>query len=185
MIRIILEIDSDHFGAEVDLTPMRRPCHYCNATGLYWGHLETERGGQWRLFEEDGSYHKCYSYTEQQVKGLRRVTMGIYKRRARVYYRTDAGKTVAVDEMSVSHLMNAINHHLKQVDLLQGIMEGWSGDLSFIEQRHKDLVATVDTLIEELNERDPKKDAEAMARPDDGGDWPEYHVATLNYPFVD
>lgn len=86
--------------------------------------------------------------------------MGVLRRRPIVLYRTDTGKVVAVDKMSVSHLMNAIAHHRKQMGVLEGILANYQGDLTYIEQRHSDLSATVDILEEELIARSPDDDPE-------------------------
>ena len=64
--------------------------------------------------------------------------------------------------MTASHLLNAINHHRKQVDLLVDIAAP-TGDtatvqLEYVVMRQQALEATIETLIRELITRDPERD---------------------------
>ena len=67
--------------------------------------------------------------------------MGVYQRRQ--MYRTDTGRNIAVANMDVSHLMNAIGHHRRQIDVLDGIMDTIDGDMGFIKARRGDLEETI------------------------------------------
>lgn len=84
--------------------------------------------------------------------------MGVFKRRQ--MYRTDTGRNVAVVNMEVSHLINAIGHHRRQVDTLKDIMTHYTGDLTYIKHRIDDLDNTIEILEDELIERDPSNDPE-------------------------
>lgn len=84
--------------------------------------------------------------------------MGVFKRRQ--MYRTDTGRNVAVANMEVSHLMNAIGHHYRQIGTLDKVMKHYDGDLSFVKERKEDLEATIEILEDELIERDPANDPE-------------------------
>ncbi len=84
--------------------------------------------------------------------------MGVFKRRQ--MYRTDTGRNVAVANMDVSHLINAIGHHRRQVETLKGVMQHYTGDLTFVMARVDDLNETVEILEDELIERDPGNDPE-------------------------
>lgn len=66
---------------------------------------------------------------------------------------------MAVEEMTASHLLNAIGHHGRQaetVDVAMGM--GYKPD--FLKPRAEELEITLVTLRTELEGRDPDKDEE-------------------------
>lgn len=88
--------------------------------------------------------------------------MGVF--RAVTMYRTDTGKELAVEEMETTHLMNAINHHKKQCDMIIMLIQKRSGNgksTGYLPQREADLKETIAVLEEELAERNPDDEREA------------------------
>ncbi len=84
--------------------------------------------------------------------------MGTFK--DRIMYRSDGGQVSAVENMAVSHLINAIGHHNRQIDTLDQLVKDYNGDLGYINARRSDLGATVEILEAELIERNPDDDPE-------------------------
>lgn len=81
--------------------------------------------------------------------------------RPKAFYVTDRGDSHQIDEMEVSHLMNAINHHRKQINTIDWILEDSTKsyrDFNYIHRRRMGLFNTVEALINELMVRDPDKD---------------------------
>jgi hypothetical protein len=91
--------------------------------------------------------------------------MGVFK--AVTMYRTDTGKELAVEEMTTTHLMNAINHHKKQCDMIIKLKWKRSSNgksTGFLPQREADLKETIAVLEEELSERNPDDEREGGQR---------------------
>lgn len=87
--------------------------------------------------------------------------MGIVN--TRTMYQTDGGKTLAVEDMTASHLMNAINHHHTQLHTVSHMINRWKandGDAVYLEARKAGLWSTLQTLMDELATRDPNNDRE-------------------------
>ncbi len=83
--------------------------------------------------------------------------MGVFK--SVTLYRTDGGVVMAVDEMTSSHLLNAIHHHLKQVstiDFLKEAVEFKEDGADRLVLRKAALKNTINVLGIELASRDPK-----------------------------
>lgn len=80
------------------------------------------------------------------------------KKRMSVTYVTDRGYELAVDEMTPSHLMNAIIHHRNQIQAL-GECPGQLRTAN-IDDRIKLLNDTVYELYRELSNRNPNDDQE-------------------------
>lgn len=92
--------------------------------------------------------------------------MGIFN--SVIMYRTDGGIVKAVDEMDVTHLMNAIMHHNKQINLLEDMIDrGGLNTLTTLKVRVKQLRETVEVLERELISRDPADDPERHPKGED------------------
>ena len=87
--------------------------------------------------------------------------MGLFNRKP--VYISDRGDTYTVEEMEASHLLNAINHHRKQIDTIDWILEQTTRDSErdqMLHLRRISLFNTVEALVKELRTRDPDKDHE-------------------------
>lgn len=80
--------------------------------------------------------------------------MGI-KRKASATYIADTGKEFETTEMSDSHLLNTIGHHLKQLETLEFI-ERYVTPPHHLKKRRQALEETIQILTEELATRDPE-----------------------------
>jgi hypothetical protein len=76
------------------------------------------------------------------------------KRKASATYIADTGKEFEVSDMTDSHLLNAICHHLKQIDGLE-VCEKYASPPHHLIKRRELLQQTVQILAEELQTRDP------------------------------
>jgi len=83
--------------------------------------------------------------------------MGLVK--SRTMYRTDGGKVMAVEEMTASHLLNAIGHHQRQADTVEAML-GMGYKPDFLKPRVEELESTLVILRTELESRDSTKDEE-------------------------
>lgn len=95
--------------------------------------------------------------------------MGVFK--AVTMYRTDTGKEMAVEDMESTHLMNAINHHKKQLDLIIIMIQKRSAnnqDQGYLASRRANLADTIEVLENELAQRNPDDEQESVRR-DSGG----------------
>lgn len=95
--------------------------------------------------------------------------MGVF--RSVVLYRTDSNQVVAVSEMDTSHLLNAINHHRKQVDTITFLKDefNFTGTRARnLDKRREDLIHTIEVLAKELAKRDPQDDEERFPDDDEG-----------------
>jgi predicted transposase YbfD/YdcC len=91
--------------------------------------------------------------------------MGVFK--SVVLYRTDGNQVMAVADMSTSHLLNAINHHNKQVETIHWLLDTMNYNTKqqkCLTDRAEELVQTVEVLGLELAERDPKDDEERFPK---------------------
>ena len=84
--------------------------------------------------------------------------MAIFNRKP--IYISDRGDQYQLEEMEPTHLMNAINHHRKQVDTIDWCLETLADltDLSNLHYRRITLVNTIEALVTELLKRDPDDD---------------------------
>ena len=85
--------------------------------------------------------------------------MGLCK--SKPYYVTDRGDATQLDEMKVSHILNAINHHRTQIDTIDFVLEDATKsyrDFNNVHRRRMALHDTVEALITELLTRDPDDD---------------------------
>jgi hypothetical protein len=85
--------------------------------------------------------------------------MGLFNRKP--VYISDRGDSFNVEDMESSHLLNAINHHRKQIGTIDWILE--MGDLDsdknqMLHLRRISLFDTIEALIKELRTRDPDED---------------------------
>jgi hypothetical protein len=69
-------------------------------------------------------------------------------------YVADTGKEFEVTEMTDSHLLNAIGHHLKQIESLAAV-DKYTNPPHHLLKRKAGLEQTVIILTEELQTRDP------------------------------
>lgn len=76
---------------------------------------------------------------------------------SRTKYRSDRGQVFEIDQMESSHLVNAIRHHLGQIDTLDTLIHKDYPD-EMLNKRIADLQQTVHALAEELVKRDPTLD---------------------------
>lgn len=91
--------------------------------------------------------------------------MGIKKRK--FVYESDRGQEFEIDEMASSHLMNAINHHENQFQVVFGILKGGEYDPLHqrnLEARMQELQSTINALSQELASRHPDNDEEYKNR---------------------
>lgn len=91
--------------------------------------------------------------------------MGVFK--AVTMYRTDTGKEMAVEDMESTHLMNAINHHKKQCDMVMILIQKRSAnhqDIGYLKAREANLHDTIAVLEEELAHRNPDDEQESVHR---------------------
>jgi hypothetical protein len=72
-------------------------------------------------------------------------------------YVADTGKEFEVTEMTASHLLNAIGHHLKQIESLDFI-ERYASPPHHLLKRKEGLLETIQILAEELQTRSPDMD---------------------------
>lgn len=80
--------------------------------------------------------------------------MGVFQ--SITLYRTDRDEVLAVSDMSSSHLLNAINHHNKQIDtisFLKDTLEFSDEAGERLEERGRDLINTISVLANELASR--------------------------------
>ena len=77
---------------------------------------------------------------------------------------------MAVEEMTASHLLNAIGHHGRQAaNVGDMVCMGYKDE--FLKPRMDELEATLVTLRTELETRDPTKDEELDPHQDPGDRW--------------
>lgn len=76
--------------------------------------------------------------------------------RTRSVYVSDRGQEFELSEMTASHLINAIAHHMKQVDVVDSCLSVFNNDL--LRRRLNNLNDTISTLKLELSKRDPDED---------------------------
>lgn len=74
-------------------------------------------------------------------------------------YIADTGKEFVIEEMTDSHLLNCICHHMKQIDALEHC-ERYASPPHYLGKRRELLLATVAALAEELQGRDPDTEEE-------------------------
>jgi len=88
--------------------------------------------------------------------------MGLFNRKP--IYITDRGDTYTLEDMEPTHLMNAINHHRKQIDTVDWCLENMSAKAKpeNLHFRRIELFTTVEALVSELIKRDPAKDHEDL-----------------------
>lgn len=89
--------------------------------------------------------------------------MGLFNRKP--IYVSDRGDEYQLDEMEPTHLLNAINHHRKQIDTIDWILEQTGTDADknqMLHLRRISLHSTVEALIKELRKRDPDQDHEHL-----------------------
>lgn len=87
--------------------------------------------------------------------------MGLFNRKP--IYVSDRGDEYQVEEMEPSHLLNAINHHRKQIDTIDWILSQSDSDAKrnqMLHLRRISLFTTVEALVKELRTRDPDLDHE-------------------------
>jgi hypothetical protein len=82
--------------------------------------------------------------------------MGI-KRKKSATYVADTGKEFELEDMTASHLLNVICHHLKQMEALEFVMQ-FANPPHHLIKRKEYLRETVQALSEELQTRDPDED---------------------------
>jgi hypothetical protein len=80
-----------------------------------------------------------------------------------VTYVTDRGIELEVPEMETTHLVNAIGHHMKQLDTLRRAISDFmpydkKEDGFFLDRRCESLSSTITILTLELAKRDPNLD---------------------------
>lgn len=89
--------------------------------------------------------------------------MGVIK--SITLYRTDRGEVVAVQDMEVTHLLNAIHHHNVQVETCGFVLETielTKAGKERLEERREALMTTIMVLSCELVSRDPQNDEVAI-----------------------
>ena len=77
------------------------------------------------------------------------------------FYTGDSGKTVEVKDMASSHLMNAILHHERQLELLAKMrLQPWptANDVINLQAREDKLIEVVNRLKKELASREVTDD---------------------------
>jgi hypothetical protein len=84
--------------------------------------------------------------------------MAIRRKRVATYI-ADTGKEFELADMSDSHLLNAICHHLKQIEALEHC-ERYASPPHHLRKRRGALQQTVAVLVEELQTRDPDTEEE-------------------------
>lgn len=77
---------------------------------------------------------------------------------------------MAVEEMTASHLLNAIAHHQTQANTLEEMVKLGYPD-TFLVPRLAAMEDTLTTLRSELETRDPTKDDENDPHQDPGDRW--------------
>lgn len=84
------------------------------------------------------------------------------KRVSKITYVTDRGIEMDVKEMETTHLVNAICHHTKQRDVLKEYTQNVTD--THLARRVDLLNETINTLLDELETRDPALDHEDEPR---------------------
>lgn len=157
----------------------RKTCDYCGQDNLHWE--QSSRDHKWRLHDHTGRTHRCAGpgvgksrITRKLAKKegwslrdlhqpKRSTIVGLFNRKP--IYVSDRGDEYQLDEMEPTHLLNAINHHRKQIDTIDWILEQTGTDADknqMLHLRRISLHSTVEALIKELRKRDPDQDHEHL-----------------------
>jgi len=161
--------DDEYWEHDTWFPTVDRICKYCQKGNMHWGFGP----GGWRLFDKNNVLHSCLKkeppmkqskYKASKPKPETRSTpMGLFTRQP--VYVSDRGQEFQLEDMQPTHLLNAIDHHRKQIATLDWILEQTGNDNEknqMLHLRRISLCTTVEALVKELRTRDPDEDNEHL-----------------------